>query len=334
MRTTILLIAAYLLMQTNYSQDTFSICAVDTVTGEVGSAGASCIGAPQLPGGCRILSYVNPGVGVIHTQAYYLAANQNYGIQLMDLGLPPQQIVDSLVANDSQNNPTKRQYGVVDLFEGSARCAAYTGNMCDDYKNHIIGPYYTIQGNILLGQQILDSMEARFLNTEGELACRLMAALQGAKVIGADTRCLDDGVSSLSAFLRVAQPNDPANDLYLDLNVPSTLPGTDPIDVLQNLVDNWGGCLGSGMSNYNTSDQLRVFPNPSNKAVCFKLFDNADNTGKTITIIDALGNKVEEFDQIPGNGTIIVENLKPGIYFYMLNESGRIIAAGKLVITK
>ena len=284
MRPFLLLIAGFLMIQNIFSQDTFSICAVDTITGEVGSAGASCIGAPQLPGGCRILSYVKPGVGVIHTQAYYLAANQNYGIQLMNLGLPPQQIIDSLVANDAQNNPSKRQYGVVDLFEGSARCAAYTGVNCDDYKNHIIGPNYTIQGNILLGQQILDSMEARFLNTEGELACKLMAALQGAKVIGADTRCLDDGVSSLSAFLRVAQPNDPANDLYLDLNVPSVLPGTDPIDVLQNLVDNWGGCLGSGFELNDPSEFIKIYPNPSNQAINFYFIDNSDNSSKKITI--------------------------------------------------
>jgi len=40
---------------------TFSICAIDSVTQEVGSAGASCIGAPQLPEGCLILSDVHPG---------------------------------------------------------------------------------------------------------------------------------------------------------------------------------------------------------------------------------------------------------------------------------
>jgi uncharacterized Ntn-hydrolase superfamily protein len=334
MRTTILFIAACLMMQTSYSQDTFSICAVDTITGEVGSAGASCIGAPQLPGGCRILSYVNPGVGVIHTQAYYLAANQNYGIQLMDLGLPPQQIVDSLVANDSQNNPTKRQYGVVDLYEGSARCAAYTGAMCDDYKNHIIGPNYTIQGNILLGQQILDSMEARFLNTEGELACRLMAALQGAKVIGSDTRCLDDGVSSLSAFLRVAQPNDPANDLYLDLNVPSVLPGTDPIDALQNLIDDWGGCLGSGFELNHPSEFIDIYPNPSNNAIHFYFIDNSDNSSKKITIHDIFGRIIKEINPIPVNGNVVLENLASGIYFYFLYESNQPISTGKLVFTE
>lgn len=334
MRKFYLLIAGFLIFQCNFSQDTFSICAVDTLTGEVGSAGASCIGAPQIPGGCRILSDVHPGVGVIHTQAYYLAANQNYGSQLMNLGLPPQQIVDSLVANDAQNNPFKRQYGVVDLFEGSARCAAYTGVNCDNYKNHIIGPNYTIQGNILLGQQILDSMEARFLNTEGELACRLMAALQGAKVIGADTRCLDDGVSSLSAFLRVAQPNDPANDLYLDLNVPSAFPGVDPIDALQSLLDNWGGCVGSGIALPNASDVIRVFPNPSSQTVIFNLLGNSDNSGKKFKLTDASGRTVKEINKIPENGIIVLENLNAGIYFYQLYNLNQIIAKGKLVITE
>lgn len=330
MRTTILFIAAYLLIQSIYSQDTFSICAVDTITGEVGSAGASCIGAPQLPGGCRILSYVNPGVGVIHTQAYYLAANQNYGIQLMDFGLPPQQIVDSLVANDAQNNPTKRQYGVVDLFDGSARCAAYTGNMCDDYKNHIIGPNYTIQGNILLGQQILDSMEARFLNTEGELACKLMAALQGAKVIGADTRCLDDGVSSLSAFLRVAQPNDPANDLYLDLNVPSTLPGTDPIDVLQNLVDNWGGCLGSGIQKGTTNEIVSVFPNPAQNTLVFSLQGWELNAAK-LFIYNSTGETVFYQANLSGSEFSVNLDLVPGIYLFHITDLSKTLK-GKFII--
>ena len=89
-----------------------------------------------------------------------------------------------------------------------------------DYKNHIVGPNYAIQGNILSGQAILDSMEARFLATPGPLADKLMAALQGANVPGADTRCLANGTSSLSAFLRVAKPNDLPGAFYLDLNGP------------------------------------------------------------------------------------------------------------------
>jgi uncharacterized Ntn-hydrolase superfamily protein len=330
MKTLYFLLAGFLLIQHNYSQDTFSICAVDTVTGEVGSAGASCIGEPQLPGGCRILSDVHPGVGVIHTQAYYLASNQNYARQLMNMGLPPQQIIDSLVANDAQNNPTKRQYGVVDLFEDSSRRAAYTGVNCDDYKNHIIGQYYTIQGNILLGQQILDSMEARFLNTEGELACRLMAALQGAKVIGADTRCLDDGVSSLSAFLRVAQPDDPVNDLYLDLNVPSAFPGIDPIDSLQTLLDNWGGCLGSGIGSNKETGNINIFPNPAESTIVFNISKYGLYSGD-LDIFNNLGLTVYQQKNITGNKFSINLTGLHGIFFYRIIDQNT-ISKGKFII--
>ena len=53
------------------SQDTFSIVAVDTITGKVGSAGASCIQ------GSIIISDIHPGVGAIHTQSYWNAINQD-----------------------------------------------------------------------------------------------------------------------------------------------------------------------------------------------------------------------------------------------------------------
>lgn len=313
------------------SQDTFSICAVDTITGEAGSAGASCIGAPQIPQGCYILSDVIPGTGVIHTQAYYLAANQNYAHQLMLMGLPPQQIIDSLVANDAQNNPNYRQYGIVDLYGSGARTAAYTGINCDDYKNHIIGLNYTVQGNILLGQQILDSMEARFLNTEGELACKLMAALQGAKVIGADTRCLDDGVSSLSAFLRVAQPDDPSNDLYLDLNVPSTPDGIDPIDSLQTLMDAWGGCLASQTGHDNWDAKLMIYPNPAVGTIYIQ-FTEENQTGQTISIFNGLGKKVFSLDNREGKSISVDPGLDPGLYYILIEGWDKSVYRSKLIV--
>lgn len=244
-----------------YSQDTFSIVAVDSVTGEVGSAGASCIGAPLIPQGCSIISDVHPGVGAIHTQAYYISPNQVYARGLMDQGLPPQQIIDSLVANDAGNNPSIRQYGVVD-FTGAA---AYTGSNCDDYKGHIVGTFYAIQGNILLGPEILDSIESRFLNTPGELACKLMAALQGANVAGADVRCFDQGISSLSSFLRVAKPADTTGTFYLDLNVKS-VPSSytiDPIDSLQTLFNALGGCPNVGVEEIADDHILQITPDPA-----------------------------------------------------------------------
>ena len=60
----------------------------------------------------------------------------------------------------------------------------------------------------MLGAQILDSMEARFLNASGCLSDRPMAALQSAKVPGADSRCLSNGTSAMFAFIKVAKPGD------------------------------------------------------------------------------------------------------------------------------
>jgi len=125
-------------------QDTFSIVAVDTVTGEIGSAGASCVG-PIGGVGAFILSDVIEGIGGIHTQASYLAQNQQNARARMLEGLSPQQIIDWLVANDAGGNPTIRQYGIVDLTR-NGESAAYTGSNCTNYKNHVTGPGYAIQG--------------------------------------------------------------------------------------------------------------------------------------------------------------------------------------------
>ena len=217
---------------------TFSIVAIDTETGEIGSAGGSCIA------GSIIISDIHPGIGAIHTQSYYLPANQNYASNLMDQGFNPNQIISNLVLNDAQNNPSIRQYGVVS-FDDDGQSASYTGDNCSDWKGHINETIYAIQGNILLNSSILDSMESKFITTAGPLTHKLMAALQGAKVPGADSRCLEEGISTYSAFIRVAKTND-ENEYYMDLNVNSVIPyfsqngiWIDPIDTLQILYNEW-----------------------------------------------------------------------------------------------
>ena len=100
----------------SFSQHTFSICAVDPVTGQVGSAGATCISSATSS--AIIISDVHPGVGVVHTQASWLGVNQIHARNYMNLGYYSQQIIDSVTKNDYQNNPTIRQYGVVKLDSG------------------------------------------------------------------------------------------------------------------------------------------------------------------------------------------------------------------------
>ena len=215
-----------------FPQDTFSIAAVDTITGEVGSAGASCIS------GSIIISDVHPGWGAIHTQAYWNETNQENASYFMGLGIGPEEIINWLIENDAQNNPAIRQYGIVDLGDGG-RSAAHTGENCEDYKNHVLGQTYAIQGNILLGQEILDDMEFAFNSTYGTMDEKLMASLLAANVPGADTRCLQYGTPALSAFIRVAKPSNELDSLFLHLNVNSCPVSLSPIDSLYTVYWNW-----------------------------------------------------------------------------------------------
>ena len=277
------------LSYTIQAQDTFSIVAVDPVTGEIGSAGASCLDENLFPGsnGAIIISDIIPGRGAIHTQASYTATNQNRAHARMVAGDSPDEIIAYMKANDvNLFTPTTRQYGVVDMdAQGNPRSAGYTGVDCFDYKNHVLGANYAIQGNILLGQSVLDSMEANFLNTQGTLADKLMAALQGANIPGADTRCLSNGTSSLSAFLRVAKPDDDANNLYLDLNVPSLPAGQEPIDSVQTLYDQW---LLTDAKTPIEVNKISIFPNPASDFVQIEL----ENGTATADFFSLQGKKV------------------------------------------
>ncbi|MFT5168070.1 MAG: putative Ntn-hydrolase superfamily protein, partial [Saprospiraceae bacterium] len=258
-------IAALLIVFASIAQDTFSIVAVDSVTGEVGSAGASCVALANFGLPPDFLGVLFPGVGAINSQAYYLSQNQNNATARMNAGDAPQEIIDWLVANDIQGNPTLRQYGVVRLVDNEPFSAAHTGANTDDYKGHRTGPTYSIQGNILLGPQILDSMEYNFLNTEGDLAHKLMAAMQGANVVGADTRCAGNGTSSLFSFLKVAGLNDDFGNpsLVLGVDFPNNS-SKEPIDSLQILFNQVFPPVGT----HELLDiKTQVYPNPAQEEV-------------------------------------------------------------------
>ena len=235
-----------LLSHKSHAQHTFSIVAVNTVTGEIGSAGATCLDIDDLSGeeGALVISDIVRGIGAIHSQAFWHPLNQAAARVRMEEGDSPQEILDWLFANDpAPGNNQSRQYGIVDLIGGvggTPRVAAFTGTSNGSVANHIVGPNYAIQGNILLSQEVLDDMETGFLNASGTLADKLMAAMQGAKRIGAQTSCTGNQTSSKSAFLRVAKVDDLYTNyghLTVDLNVSKTDFAEDPIDVLQTTYD-------------------------------------------------------------------------------------------------
>lgn len=331
-RYILLLFPFLVLAHWSFAQDTFSIVAVDPNTGEIGSAGASCLDNIGFPGsnGAIIISDILPGRGAIHTQSYWTATNQANARLKMQEGLAPAEIITWLKQNDVEGifGQLKRQYGIVDFDStGMPRSAAFTGTSCLNWKGHRTGLNYAIQGNILLGPQILDSMEAHFLQTEGQpLAMRLMYALQGANVVGADSRCTTNGTSSLSAFVRVALPTDTIGGFYLDLNVPSLPAGQEPIDSLQTLFDAWAVTATQEAS----GGSIQCFPNPS-KNGSFSLFWPYSE-GAELKIYGTNGNQLRHI-QVEGGLNTFESELPAGAYFIkVLGDSGNIIRTGKIVV--
>ena len=216
------------------AQHTFSIVAVDPLTGEVGSAGASCLDVTKMGMAADTISQLFPNKGSINCQAHYNPANQLIAKQRLNSGYSPGDIIEWLITHDVDGFPAYRQYGIAVLSDKGAVANAYSGDSISGYYNHIIGEDYAIQGNTLMDQSILDSMEYYFLNTKGDLACKLMAALQGANKTGADSRCTKNGTSSLLAFIKIAQPSDKFGEPSLRINVETSFnDGIEPIEVVQ-----------------------------------------------------------------------------------------------------
>lgn len=319
------------------AQDTFSIVALDSTSRQVGSAGASCLdlffAGYSDP---SFLADILPDTGVINTQSYYIQANQDNARIRMRTGDTPGQIISWLVANDALNNPSFKQYGIVGFNGNIPSAAAHTGNTCIDYKNHITGSingfHYAIQGNILKGQSILDSMESGFRNTSGSLACRLMAAMQGANVVGADTRCNSQNTSSLFAFLQVALPTDAYKQPSLNLGLRTKDgDGIEPIDSLQVMFNAVNACNALNTVDYDYHNTALVYPNPVFNNLIIDLKYPDFRTGKII-VYNSLGKVVLKSSLTQKHNEIAMKSLGCGHYYYQVFAENKIISKGKFLV--
>ncbi len=157
---------------------TFSIVAHDSVTGELGVAVASRFFAVG-----NVVPWAKAGVGAVATQSF---ANTSFGwrgLELLEKGLTPEEVVEVLIRHD--DNPTRRQMGIV---AADGRSATYTGEQCLAWAGGRNGPNYAVQGNILAGEAVVTGMERAFLETQGTLADRLYAALLAGEANGGDAR--------------------------------------------------------------------------------------------------------------------------------------------------
>jgi uncharacterized Ntn-hydrolase superfamily protein len=185
---------------------TFSIVAYDPATGELGVAVQSR--AFSVGGG---VPWAEAGVGAIATQA---STNESFGprgLALLRSGHGAREALDMLIGSDDGRD--NRQLGIVDARGGSA---AWTGDKCLSWAGDSTLAGLSAQGNILAGPDVVGEMVRAYTQTEGEMAERLLAALQAAQEAGGDKR------GQQSAALLVVRPSDQYPEYrtrYVDLRV-------------------------------------------------------------------------------------------------------------------
>jgi uncharacterized Ntn-hydrolase superfamily protein len=185
---------------------TFSIVAFDPKTGDLGVAVASKFLAVG-----SVVPYAQAGVGAIATQSFANTTFGPKGLALLKKGLTPSQVLKQLLANDKDRE--LRQVGIVDA---KGRAAAFTGKRCLPWAGHIVGKRFAVQGNILAGEQVVKAMAKAFQETQGELAERLMAALEAGEQAGGDARGKQ---SAAILVVRKGAGYGGFDDRYIDLRV-------------------------------------------------------------------------------------------------------------------
>src|SRR5215207_8761373 len=157
---------------------TFSIVAFDPETDALGVA----VQSKFLAVG-SVVPWARAGVGAVATQAM---ANYNYGprgLDLMARGTDAAETVEALISADTERG--HRQLGVVGA---QGRAATFTGEECFEWAGGVVGEHYAAQGNILVGRETVEAMAKTFEDAEGDLAGRLLAALDAGQEAGGDSR--------------------------------------------------------------------------------------------------------------------------------------------------
>jgi uncharacterized Ntn-hydrolase superfamily protein len=157
---------------------TYSIVAHDAATGQMGVAVQShwfSVGS--------IVTWAEAGVGAIATQSFVDPAYGPRGLELMKSGLSAEQALEALVKVDEGRDV--RQVAFVDV-EG--RVATHTGAKCIKDAVHHVGEGYSVQANMMLNDKVVPAMAKAYETTKGDLAERLMAALEAAQTAGGDIR--------------------------------------------------------------------------------------------------------------------------------------------------
>ncbi len=245
---------------------TWSVIAVDTRTGQVIIASATCVAQGRFAGFpanglMDIQAIVVPGVGVAAAQAGVdgTRANQRLIYAELKKGTPPDRIIEML-SDDPRFD--RRQFGIVDM---QGRCAGHSGSgngaaslaVADSIPAE--GIYFSVQGNILASDDVVHLAVEAFKGEGGTMADRVMASMEIADAAGGDRRCTCesepipeapcDGKTSHVAYLLVADADDPEGEsfndgrysLFVDVTDENIQPdeNANPVKTLRMRYDRW-----------------------------------------------------------------------------------------------
>jgi uncharacterized Ntn-hydrolase superfamily protein len=157
---------------------TFSIVAFDPKTKNLGVA----VQSRYFSVGTAV-PWAQAEVGAIATQSFVNISYGPRGLELLKKGLTIGQVIEKLTNKDKSRD--YRQLGIIDA-KGNA--AAYTGAKCMHWAGSKIGRNYAAQGNILASEKVVQNMGRKFETIKGDLADRLVAALEGGQEAGGDVR--------------------------------------------------------------------------------------------------------------------------------------------------
>jgi uncharacterized Ntn-hydrolase superfamily protein len=185
---------------------TYSIVARDPKTGELGVAVQShwfSVGS--------LVTWAEAGVGAVATQSFVEPSYGPKGLKLMAAGSPAPEALRLLLKEDAQ--PDVRQVAMVDA---RGNVAAHTGKLCIPAAGHHQGEGYSVQANLMLDDGVWPAMARAFETHEGDLADRMLAALEAAQEAGGDIR----GRQSAAILVVRGQPTGEIwSDRVLDLRV-------------------------------------------------------------------------------------------------------------------
>ena len=201
---------------------TFSIVARDPATGQLGVAVQS-----HYFGVGSLVAWAEPGVGAVATQSFVERAYGPKGLALMASGVAPADALAQLVAADK--GQAVRQVGFVDA---TGRAAAHTGAGCIEYAGHFVGDGFTVHANMMANDKVVPAMTKAYQSATGDLADRMLAALDAAQAVGGDVR----GCQSAAIVVVSGKRTDtPWAERLLDLRVEDS---PDPLGELHRLVVN------------------------------------------------------------------------------------------------